>query len=238
MSASTPVSGNELDTLRGAWQALDARLARIESLQIDAAEARADKNRGERVRASVRALRPLLAGQLLQALFGTGLLVFAAVFWSSHMDRLHLMLAGISLHAYAIWLLASAGHEIHQLAQIRYTTPVLELQKRLARLRRWRSRNGLVFAYAGCFIWIPAMLILFAWLGVDVWARQPGVVGWFLVSGALCAGLVYAGLRYANDPRRPTLAAHMRRHAAGQSLHRAERALAEIEAFEREGQRD
>lgn len=235
MSASIPASGNELDHLRDAWQALDTRLARMESLQIDTAHARSEKQRGERTRASVRALRPLLAGQILQSLFGTGLIVFAAVFWSSHMDRLHLMLAGISLHAYAIWLLASAGHEIHQLAQIRYTTPVLELQKRLATLRRWRSRNGLVFAYAGCFVWIPAMLILFAWMGVDVWARQPGVVGWFFVSGAVCAGLVYAGLRFANDPRRPKLAAHMRRHAAGQSLYRAEQALAEIEAFEAEG---
>jgi hypothetical protein len=236
MNASSHTGGNgSLDQLQAAWQALDARLARIVSLQVDAAAARTVKQRGERARASVRALRPLLAGQLLQALFGTGLIVFAAVFWSSHMDRLHLMLAGISLHAYAIWLLASAGHEIHQLAQIRYTTPVLELQKRLATLRRWRSRNGLVFAYAGCFVWIPAMLILFAWLGVDVWTHQPQVVAWFFGSGALCAGLVYAGLRYANDPRRPKLAAYMQKHAAGMSLHRAEQALAEIEAFEAEG---
>jgi len=201
MSASISASGNELEQLRDAWQALDARLARMESLQIDTTQARAEKQRGERTRASVRALRPLLAGQILQSLFGTGLIVFAAAFWSSHMDRLHLMLAGISLHACGIWLLASAAQEISQMAQMRYTTPVLELQKRLASLRHWRSRNGLVFAYAGCFVWIPAMLILFAWLGVDVWTHKPQVVGWFFVSGAVCAGLIYAGLRFANDPR-------------------------------------
>lgn len=235
MSMSTPIPGSEFDSMRDAWQALDARLAKIESLQIDAAQARFEKKRGERVRASVRALRPLLAGQVLQLLCGVGLIVFAAVFWSSQMDRLHLMLAGISLHVFGIWMLGSAAHEIGQIAQLRYTTPVLELQKRLATLRRWRSRNGLVFAYAGCFVWIPMMLITLAWAGVDVWAHSPLVLISFFVSGAVCALGVFALHRYLHGTRRPKLAAWMKQQEAGTSVGRAEQALAEIEAFEAEG---
>lgn len=217
----------DFDDLKSAWQQLDERLARIEALQIDA---RAGDRGRDRLVASVRALRPLLVGQVLQALCGTALLVYAAIFWSSNFDRVHLMLCGISLHVYGIWLVASAGQELSLLARIRFTTPVLDAQKQLATLRRWRSRNGLLFAYAGCFVWIPALLMLFAWMGADIWQHRPDVVGWFLVSGGLCAAAIHAGLRWAQ--RRPTSAASMRANAAGQAVRNAELALADFEYFD------
>jgi serine/threonine-protein kinase len=227
-------SGIELDDLKTAWGQLDQRLARIEALQVEGRRHEAGLRQRKGVSASVRALRPLLFGQVLQALIGTATIVLAAMFWNTHAERLHLLLAGISLHVYGVWMLASAGHEISLLWKVRYTTPVLELQQQLATLRRWRSRNGLVFAYAGCFIWIPAMLMLFASLGADVWAHQPAVVGWLFVSGAVCALAVNLGLRWARSPQRPKLAQHMHEHAAGVSLHRAELALGDLEAFDAE----
>ncbi len=88
-------------------------------------------------------------------------------------------------------------YELRLLADIRYTTPVLTLQKQLATLRAWRRRNGLFFLYSGCFLWIPLMLMVFAGWGVDLWSRQPLVVAGFFVSGAVCALGVYLGLRWA-----------------------------------------
>jgi hypothetical protein len=226
----------DLDSLKAAWQQLDQRLAKIEARQSMQHTQASTGRRDAAVVASVRALRPLLVGQTLQALCGAALIVFAAIFWSSNLGRLHLVLSGVSLHAYGVWLLASAGHELSLLAKVRYSSPVLVVQKQLATLRRWRSRNGLVFAYAGCFIWIPAMLIGFATLGADIWVHKPAVVGWFVFSGAVCAAALHLGLRWASSPRNPRIAAALRDNAAGSSLRRAEIALVDIERFEAEGQ--
>ncbi|MCU0754217.1 MAG: hypothetical protein MUE46_03745 [Xanthomonadales bacterium] len=232
MNSSTPTP-SDFDALKAAWTALDQRLATLSALQLDAARVTAADRRERRVRASVRALRPLLFGQLLQALVGAGVILLAASFWAGHTAHLALLLSGLALHGYGIFLLGSAVVELRLLAGIRYTTPVLELQKQLATLRAWRRRNGLVFLYGGCFLWIPLMLVVFAGWGVDLWTQQPLVVASFFVSGAVCALGASLGLRWA--ARRPTLAAALEADAAGQSLRRAELELAEVLAFEREG---
>lgn len=231
MNPSTPTS-SDFDLLKAAWAALDQRLATVNALQLDAARISAAERRERRVRASVRALRPLLLGQLLQALVGAVVIVLAARFWAGHGAHAALLLSGLALHGYGIVLLGSAVYELRLLADIRYTTPVLTLQKQLATLRAWRRRNGLFFLYSGCFLWIPLMLMVFAGWGVDLWSRQPLVVAGFFVSGAVCALGVYLGLRWAR--RRPTLAAALEADAAGHSLRRAELELAEVLAFERE----
>jgi hypothetical protein len=231
MNSSTPIA--DFDQLKAAWAELDQRLATLGALQLDAARISAAERRDRRVRASVRALRPLLLGQLLQALVGAAVIVFAASFWAGHSAHAALLLSGWALHGYGIVLLGSAVYELRLLTGIRYTTPVLELQKQLATLRAWRRRNGLFFLYSGCFLWIPLMLVVFAGWGVDLWTHQPLVVAGFVVSGVVCALIVHLGLRWAR--RRPTLAATLEADAAGQSLRRAELELAEVLAFEREG---
>lgn len=230
MTSSTPPL--DLDRLQSAWSELDQRLARLDALQLDAARITAAEQRHRRVRASVRALRPLLIGQLLQVVVGAVVIALAASFWASHSAHLALLLSGIALHGYGIFLLGSAVHELSLLARIRYTTPVLVLQKQLATLRAWRRRNGLIFAYSGCFVWIPLMLMVFASWGLDLWASKPVVVAGFFVSGGVCALIVHFILRWARA--RPALLATWQADAAGQSLRRAELELAEVLAFERD----
>ena len=228
----------ELDDLKSTWKTLDERLARIASRQSEAngierardAEARAIAGQ----LASRRALRPLAIGLGVQGITGVLLLLLAVGFWSARLEQgAHLVVYGVLVQAYAIWLVASAGHELALLRRVRFGTAVLTMQAQLAQLRAWRSRNGLIFAYAGCFVWIPAMLMLFAWMGADVWTHKPQVVGWFVASGGICAIAVFLGLRWA--AMRPGLAQAMARQAAGQSVLRAELALADVEAFDAEG---
>jgi hypothetical protein len=227
--------GIELDELKSAWRALDARLASLEGLGLDLARERRAGERTRRLRASLTALWPLAFGQVLQFLLGAGLIVFAASYWSSNLERVHLLASGLFLHATGIWMAASAGYELSLLCGLRWTMPVLELQQRLARLRHWRTRNSVMFAWIGCFAWVPMMLMAFAAAGADLWLHQPLVVAsWFGFAGA-SAGLFWLLTRAFRAGRFPRLAAALHANAAGQSVRRAELALADVQRFEAEG---
>jgi hypothetical protein len=227
--------GIELDELKSAWRALDARLASLEGLGLDLARERRAGERTRRLRASLAALWPLAVGQVLQFLLGAGLIVFAASYWSSNLDRVHLLASGLFLHATGIWMAASAGYELSLLCGLRWTMPVLELQQRLARLRHWRTRNSVMFAWIGCFAWVPMLLMAFAAAGADLWLHQPLVVASWFGFACASAGLFWLLTRAFRAGRFPRLATALRANAAGQSVRRAELALADVQRFEAEG---
>lgn len=222
------------DDLKSAWQALDARLARMESLGQALAAERREAEASRRRRASVSALWPLALGQVVQLVLGAALIGFAATYWSSNLDRAHLVACGVFLHATGIWMAGSAVYELLLLRGLRWTQPVLELQKRLAQLRHWRTRNSVMFAWIGCFAWVPMMLMAFAAAGADLWVHKPLVVASWIGFAFASAGLFWLLARAFRAGRFPKLAAAMRANAAGQSVRRAEVALADVERFEAE----
>ncbi|WP_461061137.1 hypothetical protein [Silanimonas algicola] len=228
----------DLDTLKTAWKSLDERLARIEALQSDAnalkrareAEARAQAGQ----LASRRALRPLAIGLGVQAIAGVVLATIAVAFWAKRMDAgAQFIVYGVLVQAYAVALIASAGQELSLIRRVRMTGAVLDMQGALAALRRWRETVGWVLGLAGGVIWVPLLLMGFAAAGVDLWTERPELVGAWIASGIVFTALIGAGLRWVY--RQPRLAAAMRADPAGQSVRRAELALADLRAFEAEG---
>ena len=226
-----------LDDLKHTWKSLDARLARVESLQSEAnaterardAEARAKAGQV----ASRRALRPLAIGLGAQAIIGVALALVAVSFWVRHAELgAQFVVYGVLVQAYAIALIASAGQELSLIRQIRFTSSVLDMQRPLAALRRWRETVGWVLGLAGGLIWVPLLLMGFAGLGADLWTHQPAVVGWLTASGVIGTAAVFGILRWVG--RHPRFAASMQANAAGQSVRRAELALSELRAFEAE----
>ena len=67
----------ELDDIKSAWQALDARLARQDALQLELL-------RGQKQAQARRNLRPLLVGMLLQAVLGIGLVLLGVGYVAGH----------------------------------------------------------------------------------------------------------------------------------------------------------
>lgn len=228
----------DLDALKTAWKSLDERLARIEALQSEAnaierardAEARAQAGQ----LASRRALRPLAIGLGLQAIAGVVLATIAVAFWVRRVDAgAHFVVYGVLVQAYAVALIASAGHELSLIRRVRMTGAVLDMQGALAALRRWRETAGWVLGLAGGLIWVPLLLMGLAVLGADVWTDRPSVIGWLVCWAVGGTAAVWAILRWAE--RHPRFGASMRANAAGQSVRRAELALADVRAFEAEG---
>lgn len=123
---------------------------------------------------------------------------------------------------------------LYQLSSIDYAASVVDIQRRLATLRNWRVRAAPVFGFTGCFVWIPLMLVIFCPLGVDVRVNTPSVVLWFVSSGAVAAIVLAGVLWFMRRPGSARLARSLQEDAAGRSVIRAQKALADIAAFERE----
>jgi hypothetical protein len=222
MTAST------LDDLKTAWQALDRKLERQHALVLHQfKETKLAKVRG--------GFRPLVIGQIIQTIIGLMFALLGGSFWFDHIGKPHLVIYGLLLHAYGIMMIVFALRDMVFIHEIDYGAPVVAIQKQIARVRAWRQRAGVWFAVAGCFIWVPLILMIFYGLGADVWMKSRDVVYWFLLSSSICLALTYGLIWWSRRPGRERLAKYLRDSSAGKTVTRAEEMLAEIERFERDG---
>lgn len=165
-----------------------------------------------------RTLRWPIAARIGEIVFGILLVAIAAPFWIAHRGTPHLLIAGLSLHVYAIAMMISAGIRIHMLVGFRLDEPVVTMQLRMARIRRVQVTTSLALGLAWWVLWIPCFMILFMSWGVDVFARAPA---WFYISLAIgfagIAGSIAAAKRW------PRVFTH-----AGWHLERASREIDEL----------
>ena len=217
----------ELDDLKSTWQTLNQTLERQYSLNLHQFR--------ERKLANFRSgFRPLVVGQTIQLICGALLTLFSGSFWVDHIRTPHLLIYGLLLHTYGIMLIVFAARDLLLIKQIDYSAPVLAIQKQIAELRAWHLRAGIWFAIAGCFIWVPLMLIIFYKLGADVWAKSPSVVYWFVASSFVCLAIFYGLIHWSRRPGQEKLVGYLCDSSAGRALSRAQAVLDEIAHFERE----
>ena len=229
------------DELKLAWRALERRLERQNALELASF-------RRTRLLDVRRALRPLLAGPLAQALLGGLMIVWFALFWVEHRAAPTLVALGALGQLWAAVLTGLAVREIIAVAQIDYAAPVLAIQKQIAELRGRRTRVAPFLVVTGCAMWLPVTLVVFGSIGGaerwgdelprmvawHAWAQQPEAVVWLLANVLGAPVLAFAAMRWLRDPRRARLARRVDDELVGRSVVRAESMLAVIAAFERE----
>jgi serine/threonine-protein kinase len=220
----------ELDDLKQAWKTLDARLALQNTLQLEALHAR----KVGRIRSS---LRPLFWGQVVQLLFGAWMILIGVDVWTSHRDVPHLLLAGIVVHAYGIATLIAAGIVGASIVRIDHSAPVLELQRRLARLRKAYVIGGMCVGLPWWVMWVPFVMVLaMSATGIDIYAvahASSPLANWLNIGLAVGVfGLLgsWAFHRWSRHPTRAALGERLDAAAAGGSLRRAQ---AELDALAR-----
>jgi serine/threonine-protein kinase len=142
---------------------------------------------------------------------------------------------GLIVHVYGVALIACGGMVQAMIAAVDYSAPVLDIQKRLARLRKFYVRTGLVVGLAWWLIWMPVMAAVFMTVfGADLYLNAPSV---FVIGGAAgVAGLLATWWfhRWSRHPKRPRLAKAMDDSLIGISLRRAQALADEIARFERD----
>lgn len=216
----------ELDDLKREWQSLHERLARQEAHAFRALQdARLDR--------MLKELRPLRWMQTFQIVLGGFFILASADFWVSHLGTPHLVVMGILMQAYGLVVILSCARMGVLTARVDVAAPVLEIQRRLAELRRFYVRSAYWLGLPWFVLWIPcALMLLVAWTGADLYAHAPSVVAINLAVCAALWGLTLLLIRQAS--RRPRLARALDNAAAGASLNRAQARLDEIARFEAE----
>lgn len=219
----------ELDDLKLAWQALDRRLEKQEALNWQIFR----QGQSDRLR---RGLRPLMIGQLAQMAVGVVLALWGIRFWSTHLSIWPAMASGIALQVFGTLAIIFTARVMGMVRAIDYAAPVLDIQRRVARLRTWRTKvEAPVFAVLGSVIWIPVLLMLGQYgmdaRGTTSWTWSPGVVAWLLSSAAISLALVALGYFLV---RRLGRTKWLEDSHAGRSVVRTEAMLEEIARFERE----
>lgn len=218
----------EIDELKAAWQTLDRRLGQHDRINLLLLTE-------QRVARARSRLGPLLFGQLVQILSGVLLIALGVSVWSSNREVPSLLISGLIVHVYGVATILIAGVTLGMIAAIKDAAPVVEIQKRLARLRTLYIRGGMAIGLAWWLIWIPFATVFFYWLaGVNIMERAPSVafIGLFIgVVGLFATWLFH---RWAHNPQRPRLAKFLDNSMTGSSLRKAREELDVLNEFERD----
>lgn len=212
-----------LDDMKQAWQKLDASVQQQRALNLQLLK----DNKTNQAR---RGLRPLVFGQALQLAMGVVFSIWAAAFWLTHLQPLHLLVCGLLVHGCGLLLIVFAARNLYLIRRIDYGAPVLDIQRRIAELRAFRVRvEAPVNALLGCFVWIPVTWMNLAWYGIDLWTWN--IMPWALACSAVGLVAVVAvvwTMRWLGYTRK------IEDSSAGRGIVRAQVALDEIARFERE----
>ena len=216
----------ELDELKSAWQTLDRRLDQHDRINLLLlTEQRVAKARSR--------LRPLIFGQIVQILGGMLMIALGVSVWSSHREVPGLLICGLIIHVYGVVTIIVAGITLGMIAAINDAAPVVEIQKRLARLRTFYIRGGMAIGLAWWLMWIPFVAVFFNWLaGVNFLERAPSVTMIGLVIGVVGLLVTWLFHRWAHNPQRPRLAKFLDNSMTGSSLRKAREELDVLNEFE------
>lgn len=215
----------ELDDLKQAWQALDARLQQQNTLQLGLL-------REKHIDSMASSLRPLFWGQLIQMLFGIATIVAGVWLWKTFTAITPVFVCGLVLHLYGITTTAAAGIVIGQIAGIDRSLPVLKIQQRLARLRKTYLISGMAVGLPWWVLWMLPLIVIASLQGHA--QGDPSLPLWLWVTLAGCfAGLLgtWAFHRWSRSPGREALAKRLEDGAAGGSLRKAQAELDALNAY-------
>lgn len=217
----------ELDELKSTWQMLEQKLER--ETRISAAILRHHKY--ESARAS---LRPLFAGQMVQLFGGVLVILFAGLLWSTRPDALPVIIAGVVVHAYGIGCIIAAGWVLAAIQGIDYAGSVLEVQGKLARVRRAFVISGIVLGLTWWYLWIPFLMVLAGLGHVNLYAHAPAMVWISILIGTVGLAGMLGLYAYSRRQSSTGLRQFVDNAVLGRGLQQAQAQLDEIRRFEEE----
>jgi hypothetical protein len=215
----------ELDDLKQAWAALDRRLARQESLRLHLF-------RSDRLDKARRGLRPLFWGQIVQMLFGVGMVVLGATLWNSQRETFALLVTGLIVHAYGVVTIIASSLVLGYMARIDYAAPVLAIQQRFGALRRVYARIIAVVGLPWWLMWLFVTIAIPGIGGVNMYAAAPVLVWVSMAVGVV--GLLGTWVWHRWRHSRAGVRRNHDQDAACGSLRRAQKLLDEVARFEQE----
>lgn len=158
--------------------------------------------------------------------------LFARKCGSKKVTDISIIVAGVAVHLYGIVCIISAAAVLSGIREMDLSDSVLEIQNKLARVRRAYILSGIVVGLPWWFMWIP-FLMVFAGLGkVNLYAQAPSVI--WIGLGVGVVGILACWWLYSHslDTSRPRLNRWVDDAITGRSLRQAQARLEEIRRFE------
>ena len=217
----------ETSELKEIWQKMDERLSRQSAIALSLLH--------EKKIGNARAhLRPLFWGMAGQMVFGLASVVVAAPFWIRHLDTPLLWISGLSVHVYGVLAMVLAGYIMRKIDRLDVSLPVVEIQKQFVALKKKHIQCGWIIGTPWWLLWLPYSVI-FSHERFDLLA---GNISYPLVLIMLACSvfmlLTVVGVIWAQNSKRPGLAARTEAMLAGASLVKAQQSLDELVRFEQE----
>jgi hypothetical protein len=217
----------ELDELKTSWQRLDRRVNELTAINR--------KLLTETISRKARwRLAPVLIGAVLNIAIGAWFALAWGGFWTAHLDKPAVAIAGIALHLASIGLIVIGVVRLSLVLHIDYTQPVVTIQRALARLQEFEARSFHAVWFA-CWVLVPAALvaIVMGFAGINLWERASGyLLANFVV--CLAGGLAPPLLHYWARRHSGKVAARIDAFLLSHSIARAKAAIDEIDQFARE----
>jgi hypothetical protein len=217
----------ELDELKSTWQTLEKALER--GNQLSAAMLRQQK-----LDAVQKHLRPLKLNQAFQIFWGMPFIVLAGFLWSTQPTAISVILGGIVIQAYGIGCVMTAGMVFSSLSRIDYAAPVVEVQGRLARVRRAYGICVLVAGLSWWFLWVPLLMLLAGLAHINLYAHAPSLIWINMAAGVVGFLGTYWMYIYSLKSSNMRFRQFMERATFGRSLQNALQQLTEVRKFEEE----
>jgi hypothetical protein len=215
-----------LDDLKPAMADLDRKASQASRLSVAAYK----EQKLDRIRAS---LRPVLWEHAGQMAFGLLITLAVGPFWWNHRAEPGLLLSGLVLHVYAVLMIALGARVIALILTLQLDSPVVEIQKALARLRRSSVMTGFVVGMPWWLLWIPLISVVF---GLDPIADVPQT--WVIINLAIGVAGILGTLWFFRHLWTASAESEQRRgveeSVAGKGFRSARAFLDEIARFERE----
>ena len=146
-----------------------------------------------------------------------------------------MLATGIVMHAYGVLVIAVGGLIQVRISRLDRSLPVLDIQKRLAALRRTYVVGGMWVGLPWALLWVMcAVMLARAATGINLYLNAPMLVYPSLLAGVLILLGVRWFHRWSRHPSRPLLAQRLEDSLTGSSIRRAQAELDDIQRFEAE----
>jgi hypothetical protein len=214
----------ELEEMKTVWQTLDQKLKRDSEISLAMYS-------HQKLTSARSSLRPLVWGQMVQLFGGILVLLLAALLWSTRPTAVSVIVAGVVVNAYGAICVAAASTVMGAVRNIDYAGSVLEIQGRLARVRRAYIFSGMVAGLTWWFLWIPFLMVLAGLVHVNLYANAPSVIWIGMAIGVVgLMSMIWLYMR-SREIAHPRLRQAVDRAVIGRSLQRAQAQLDEVRRF-------
>lgn len=223
----------ELSELKARWQETERRLEDVHAeLRVGRRVAEAAA-RGE-AQSKLGVVRALLWGQLQ---FGVLAAFAVGAYLAGNLATPKFAIPAVVLHLGTIWLIVSAARQLRLLSTIDFAGPVVDTQRRLARLLRMRSRTNQWVMFGSPALWALLVIVVPHGLaGFDVYATfgVPWVAANLAFGVVVVVAFAWAARRYPSWYADSLLLRSLGDDLVGRRVAAASGFLAELDAFEGE----